>query len=150
MKTVYPNRKKFTFELRMTAMIDVIFLLLIFFVCTANFRPSESLMTTDLSLPGNVDSSAALVIPDPLNIDVAIIRITFNGAPQWQLAGNELKSIQQLRALLNELRQIQQDLPVVIDSDPNVPMEHVIDVYDACRAAGLTKIQFAAKIPDTI
>ncbi|MDR1290731.1 MAG: biopolymer transporter ExbD [Planctomycetaceae bacterium] len=147
MKTVYPNRKKFTLELRMTAMIDVIFLLLIFFVCTANFRPSESLMTTDLSLPGNIENNAALEIPDPLNIDIAIIRITFNGEPQWQLAGNECKSIQQLRVLLNELKQIQQDLPVVIDSDPNVPMEHVIDVYDSCRTAGLTKIQFTAKVP---
>ncbi|MDR1483769.1 MAG: biopolymer transporter ExbD [Planctomycetaceae bacterium] len=144
MKTVYLNRQKLTPELRMTAMIDVIFLLLIFFICTANFRPSESLMTTDMSLPGNIDSDITLLIPDPSDIDVAIIRITFSGEPQWYLAGNECKSIQQLQALLNELRNIQRDLPVVIDSDSNVPMECVINVYDSCRAAGLTKIQFAA------
>ncbi|MDR1480440.1 MAG: biopolymer transporter ExbD [Planctomycetaceae bacterium] len=145
MKKVYSNRKKFTFELRMTAMIDVIFLLLIFFICTANFRPSESLMTTDLSLSGNVNDVSVLKILDPLDIDVAIIRIMFDVVPQWHLAGNECKSIRELRVLLNELRQIQRDLPVVIDSDSNVPMEYVIDTYDSCRAAGLTKIQFAAK-----
>jgi biopolymer transport protein ExbD len=143
MKTVYLNRNRLTPELRMTAMIDVIFLLLIFFICTANFRPSESLMTTDMSLSGNVDA-IELLIPDPSEIDVAIIKIMFRGVPRWYLAGNECKSIEQLRVLLNELRNIQIDLPVVIDSDSNVPMECVIDVYDLCRAVGLTKIQFTA------
>ncbi|MDR2643714.1 MAG: biopolymer transporter ExbD [Planctomycetaceae bacterium] len=144
MKTVHLNRKKITLELRMTAMIDMIFLLLIFFICTSSFRPSESLMTTDMSLPGNITSDVKLQIPEPSDIDVAIIKITLGEVPQWYLAGKECKSIRQLGELLIELRDIQNDLPVVIDSDPNVPIKNVIDVYDACRAASLTKIQFAA------
>jgi biopolymer transport protein ExbD len=147
MKTVYLKQKKITPELKMTAMIDVIFLLLIFFICTANFRPSETLMTTDMSLPSNIDSGMTLLIPELSEIDVAIIKITFNEIPQWHIAGKECKSIEQLQMLLIELRNIQKDLPVVIDSDPNVPMMYVIDTYDSCRAAGLTKIQFAANKP---
>lgn len=144
MKTVYLNQKKSKPELKMTAMLDVIFLLLIFFICTANFRPSESLVTTNLSLPGNIESNVQLLIPEPSEIDVAIIKIKFSEKPQWILAGNECESILQLQKLLNELRKIQHDLPVVIDSDSNVPIEFIIDAYDSCRTAGLTKIQFAA------
>ncbi|MDR2169965.1 MAG: biopolymer transporter ExbD [Planctomycetaceae bacterium] len=144
MRVVYLNRKRFTPELRMTAMIDVIFLLLIFFICTANFRPLESLMKTDLSLSGNVVTDIELPIPEPSQVDVAIIKITFDGAPQWNLAGNECTSIVQLRNLLNELKKIQDDLPVIIDSESNVPVEFVIDAYDSARAAKLKNIQFAA------
>jgi biopolymer transport protein ExbD len=146
MKTIYLNKKRFTPELRMTAMIDVIFLLLIFFICTANFRLLESSMSTDLSAAGVVDSNVELIIPKLSEIDIAIIKIEFsNNSPQWSLAGNKCKSIESLRALLAELKMIQHDLPVIIDSNSNVPMEYVIEVYDSCRSAGLTKIQFAAE-----
>ncbi|MDR0390278.1 MAG: biopolymer transporter ExbD [Planctomycetaceae bacterium] len=144
MKTIYLKQKKITPELKMTAMIDVIFLLLIFFICTANFRTSETLMKTNMSLPNNTNNGITLLIPELSEIDVAIIKITFDKTPQWHIAGKECKSIEQLYTLLIELRNIQKDLPVVIDSNPNVPMMHVIDAYDSCRAAGLTKIQFAA------
>ena len=43
-------------DVKMTPMIDVIFLLLIFFVCTARFRASEEVLPTSLSLPGAIDT----------------------------------------------------------------------------------------------
>ncbi|MBR6480362.1 MAG: biopolymer transporter ExbD, partial [Thermoguttaceae bacterium] len=39
-------------ELKMTSMIDVIFLLLIFFVLTANFNEIEMFLRMNLSAPG--------------------------------------------------------------------------------------------------
>ncbi|MDR1923535.1 MAG: biopolymer transporter ExbD [Planctomycetaceae bacterium] len=139
------NRKRVVPELKMTAMIDIIFLLLIFFVCTANFRLHESQMKADMSLDGNSDNSITLVIPDTADIDVAVIKIAFRESPSWQIASNKCNSIAQLRALLRQLGNVQNDLPIIIDSEPNVPIEHVIDTYDACRVAGLTNIQFAAR-----
>lgn len=128
----------------MTPMIDVIFLLLIFFVCTSNFRPLEGILPTNMSLSGT--SSAQIVLPDPENLDQAVIRLGFEGQkPYWQIEDNHCNSLREVRDILRKLREIKQDLPVIIDSKENVPMEHVIDVYDACRSAGLTKIQFAAK-----
>ena len=40
----------------MTPMIDVIFLLLIFFVCTASFQAPEQILPTNLRLPGSLDN----------------------------------------------------------------------------------------------
>ncbi|MDR2757328.1 MAG: biopolymer transporter ExbD [Planctomycetaceae bacterium] len=143
MKTVFFNRKTKTLELKMTPMIDVIFLLLVFFVCTASFIPPEGVLPTNMSLPGS--SVTEIVLPKPDNLDVARILLTFDGSPHWRVEGNQCHSLRDVRTILQKLREIRQDIPVIIDSNENVPMEHVIDVYDSCRIAGLSQIQFAAK-----
>ncbi len=132
----------------MTPMIDVIFLLLIFFVCTANFQQIESMLPTNMSLAGS--STAEIEIPRPENLDVARIVLAWNNdaetpGPTWTVEGNRCASLRDVRALLNKLRAAKPDLPVIIDSENAVPMEHVIDVYDAARWAGLSHIQFAAE-----
>ena len=46
--------------------------------------------------------------------------------------------------ILEELKQIDAKIPVIIDPQKNIAMEYVIDVYDLCRQTGLSNIQFAA------
>jgi biopolymer transport protein ExbD len=127
----------------MTSMIDVIFLLLVFFVCTANFIPLEGMLPTNMSLSGS--SAVEIVLPKPENLDVVRILLTFDGLPHWRVEDNQCHSLREVQTILQKLREIRQDIPVIIDSNENVPMEHVIDVYDICRIAGLSQIQFAAK-----
>jgi biopolymer transport protein ExbD len=122
-------------------MIDVIFLLLIFFICTANFQRPEQLLATDLSLTGDTVVSP---VSKPKSIDVAIIKITYDRKPVYTVTENRCETIEQLSKVLNSLSELKQDLPIIITPDKNVPMEIVIRVYDTCREAGLTKIQFAA------
>lgn len=143
MQSTYPNRKRNTPELRMTPMIDVIFLLLIFFVCTANFQKLEGMLPTDMSFSGSAPVEIAL--PSPENLDVARIILTYPGMPRWQIEGNHCSSLREVRSILRQLREVKVDIPVIIESDANVPMENVIDLYDACRSAGLSQIKFAAK-----
>ena len=50
------HRGRGPLEVKMAPMIDVIFLLLIFFVCTASFHPPEQVLPTRLSLPGSIDT----------------------------------------------------------------------------------------------
>ena len=38
----------------------------------------------------------------------------------------------------------QTDAPVILHPDPEVPLGHVIDLYDLARLIGFAKIQFAA------
>jgi biopolymer transport protein ExbD len=45
---------------------------------------------------------------------------------------------------LQLIREVNDDIPVIIESADNVPMEKVIDVYDVCRQVGLLRIHFAA------
>ena len=126
----------------MTPMIDVIFLLLVFFVCTANFKPPEKILPMDTTLPGSV--AADTVLPDPVNLDVVLVQIFFDRTPHWQIEGNQCSSLDEVHNILRLIRDIKADIPVIIESAESVPMENVIDVYDVCRRVELFQIQFAA------
>ena len=139
MKT--PKQKRKSLFLNMTPMIDVIFLLLIFFICTANFQRIEQLLPTDLSLPGKTETKQ---IKFPQKLDVARIRIMYDGTPYFTVEENRCTTIMEVKSVLLALSELRMDYPVIIDPEGNVPMEHVLAVYDVCRSAGLTQIQFAA------
>ena len=125
----------------MTAMIDVMFLLLIFFICTTHFNPLEETLPMDMSLPGSVVAEVAL--PDPTDLDFVRIQISFDRTPHWQIEGNQCFSLLEVQRILRTIRDVKSDIPVIIESAANVPMENVIDVYDVCRSVGLSQIQFA-------
>lgn len=129
-------------EFPLTPMIDVIFLLLVFFVCTSNFNPLESVLPMDSTLPGNVPADVA--VPDPINLDVVLIQISFDHKPHWQVEGNQCSTLHEVQGILQAIRDMKEDIPVIISSAENVPMETVIDVYDVCRRTRLSRIHFAA------
>jgi len=130
-------------ELQMTPMIDVIFLLLVFFVCTANFMPAEKILPMDTTLPGS--TVAEMVLPDWTNLDVVEIQIFFDRKPHWQIEGNRCFTLSSVQHLLQSIQSVKPDIPVIIAPAGTVPMENVIDVYDLCRRVGLSRIQFAAE-----
>lgn len=130
-------------QLSMTSMIDVIFLLLIFFVCTANFEKIEALLPTELTSTG-VTGSVAVTDPALLNSDKAGIHITYaDGRPAWQIEGRSCNSLRELQAVLVQIARAKDDFPVIISCDENVPVEHWLDVIDACRQVGLVNISFS-------
>jgi biopolymer transport protein ExbD len=131
-------------EVKMTPMIDVIFLLLIFFVCTASFSAPEEVLPTHLLLPGTVDSDMPIP-PELEDLEELIIEVSRReGRPLWKVGGSDYGKLLQLHAVLRAVHDLQADLPVILDVAPNVPMENVIDVFDLCREVGFEKIQFAA------
>ena len=136
-----PHRTK-PAELQMTPIIDVIFLLLIFFMCTAHFYPPEEILPMDTTLPGSL--SAEVVLPDPVNLDTVLIRIFFDQETHWQVEGNQCSTLREVQNILQLLRKTKSDIPVIIESADGVPVEKVIDVYDLCRSVGLSRIQFSA------
>lgn len=131
-------------DLPMTPMIDVIFLLIIFFLCTASFRPPESLLPTLLNLPG---STGTVVESDPEleDLDEIVLELTWqDGRVGWRINDQPCPDLAAVAARLQAVAEIQIDLPVILDIAPAVPMEYVIDVYDLCRSLGLQRVQFAA------
>jgi biopolymer transport protein ExbD len=130
-------------ELRMTPMIDVIFLLLVFFVCTANFTPPEETLPLDTTLPGT--APIEIVLPDLADLNSILIQISFDNEPHWQIEGNHCSSLHDVQNILQRIRDVKEDIPVIIESADNVPTERVIDVYDVCRRVGLFHIQFAVE-----
>ncbi|MGQ9563273.1 MAG: ExbD/TolR family protein [Thermogutta sp.] len=132
------------FDLPMTPMIDVVFQLIIFFLCTTRFTPVECVLPTQLDLPGS-QGNLTEVAPDLQDLSEIVIMlqgdhnnlaITLNGRP--------VATFDELQVALISLGKIRLDVPVIVDPSPNVRISHVIDVYDLCREIGFVRIQFAA------
>lgn len=144
MRSVFQDNESKPMSLNMTPMIDVIFLLLIFFVCTAGFDRPEELLATDLSLPG-VNAQIIERKPDD-DFDPVTVRIANeNGRIRWRLEFRECESSEELLNGFRTLSATKRDVPVIIDCDGNVPVEYIIDALDAARSVGLQRIQFAAQ-----
>lgn len=134
-------------ELNMTPMIDVIFLLLIFFVFTSNFNEIEKLLPMNLSLPGTAENRETVKREEPVMIDEIRIRIesTDGEKVKWIINRRECATEEELAASLQKLATLTKEIPVVIAPTDNVSVENFLDVYDLCRIYGLTKIQFAVR-----
>jgi biopolymer transport protein ExbD len=137
-------------DVKMTPMIDVIFLLLIFFVCTAGFQPAEEILPTDLSWPGSV-SDAEPIDQEWEDLDEIVVKILWrDGQPRWQIEmrGQEAnqracRDLKELAAALAAIARVRIDLPVILDVEGDVPIEEMIDVFDICRQLGLERVEFA-------
>ena len=121
---------------RLTAMIDIVFQLIIFFVCTTNLQ--DSAVSTEIMLPlaphGTVVDKKD---PREINIDVnakGMISIVRTPLSQGLLLGILKKAVSEQGS----------DVPVVIRADGEVEHQAVKKVLDACTSAGLSKIQFVA------
>ena len=134
--------------LQMTPMIDVIFLLLIFFICTASFHVPEKLLPTPLTaMMGNSPTDEPIMLPTEItDLGEVVIRFHFEVKPYWDIHGTRHDSLAGVLGVLKALAAQSAEIPVILDIDGNVPMEHIISVYDAARLAGFKRVQFAVSM----
>ena len=133
--------------LQMTSMIDVIFLLMIFFVWTTSFYVPEQLLPTPLTaFLGNSPSVEEITLPpEILDLGEVVIRFHYEKKPYWDIHGTRYDTLSSVLAVLRTLAGHSEEIPVILDIDGNVPMEHIISVYDAARLAGFQRVQFAVE-----
>lgn len=132
-------------ELNMTSMIDVIFLLLVFFVCTADFKEPEKSLPTKLNEQGAIETQTEQPQEErDLGRIVARIIVDEQGAVRYAIDNKRVATLDEVEATLGALQEIDPDVPVIVDPDPNAPIESALDVYDCARRVGLAKIKFAA------
>ena len=130
-------------EVAMTPMVDVVFMLLIFFVWTASFRVAElalpSSLITQEQGPGSVE-----VDPELEDLDRVIVRLGWSGTqPLWTINDVPVQSLLDVRQRLEAVAKITANLPVLVDPVAEIPLGHVIDVYDLARQAGFESVHFA-------
>ena len=128
----------------MTPMIDVVFLLLVFFVWTASFAIVEQVMPSQLSQAAGSDPVENVAVPEPADLDNLVIRIKVeNGIPTWFVGDQPLESLDAVRQQLIAIAQISTDAPVILYPDQNVPLEHIVNAWDTAKVSGFAKVQFA-------
>lgn len=132
-----------TVEIQMGPMIDMVFLLLVFFMVTA--KPVKQEADVGLSLPGTVSQEEAVDMPDEQRIIIQ---------PGGQVVLNEMPldtpASADLPALLATLTRFKQTADanksqalVTIDAHDTVPHQRIVDVLNTCAKAGITGVTFA-------
>lgn len=135
------------FGLRMAPMIDMIFLLLIFFLVAAKWRPEESFLPMQLPVAqaqshsvGEVEPLIIHICDTPTGCRVKIGRRHVQIKSQ-NIDGDLLLLVEQLRQCLREQKRFAAD-PVEIVCDAAVKWDHLAKIYNVFFGAGLTDITF--------
>jgi biopolymer transport protein ExbD len=106
----------------MTPMIDVVFLLLIFFVCASIGQIRESTLPTPLAA-GSIEAVDPIESPQPLG-DVWV-RLARNGEGDSAVTTAEVNDLlyddwDRLRGILRELASVAPEIPVILDIEHDV------------------------------
>lgn len=115
-------------------MIDVVFLLLCFFVMSQVFTQWEA--EVDVSLPTAATAEMGQRLPGEIILNVSRAGVVV-------VNGRTLDN-PQLQALLQRVARLFQGQAVVIRADRQTAYEHVMGVLDLCRQSGIWNVSFAA------
>ena len=131
-------------ESAMTPMIDVVFLLLVFFVWTASFQIVEQILPSEMSSQMGSETPLPVEPPPEMDFDNVVIRVALQqDQPTWWLNDVPVGSLDELRAQLAAIAGVNTAAPVILHPDPAVPMGAVIRTYDAAKLSGFAKVSFA-------
>lgn len=132
-------------EVKMTPMIDVVFLLLIFFVWTSSFETPEYDLPSSLAEAPAGGSEANANQPPPTEaFDEIIVKLLIrDGLPVIELGGQRIESVAALQSRLAAVIAIGVQPPVIIDPESEVSMHRAVQAYDAALSAGADRVLYA-------
>ena len=128
--------------LQIAPLIDVVFLLLIYFMVSARLKRPEA--DISLALPGSVSSSVELNIPNEQIIDVlADGKIILNNYVFYK---NDKSDLVELENILRRYKiasaQSKSEAMITISAHEDSTHERMIDVLNICASAGIENISF--------
>ena len=132
-----------TVEMQMGPMIDMVFLLLVFFMVSA--KPFKQESDINIGLPGTVAQEEALDIPDEQRIQIQPNgQILLNDQPM------DAPQSPELPALLGTLKRFKESADsnktealITIDADDAANHQRIVQVLNACAQAKITGVTFA-------
>lgn len=118
-------------------MIDIVFLLLIFFILTWNVSKQD------------VDSNKEIVLPDTSEGETShsydhstVIEIYADKRIQ---IGNKLFTVEQIRAQMQQTQRVFPEKPITIWADKEAKVDLLFKVYNICMGVGLKNVSLAGK-----
>ncbi len=126
-------------RLDMTAMVDVAFLLLTFFMLTSRFKAPEPV---PIALPA---SHAEIKLPAN-----SILMVTVSETGQFFIGASETEAtpvvLEDLRAALIQLRSANPSLRTVIKADQGAPYGAIEDVMEALKDTRITRFALVTNL----
>lgn len=130
-------------EMQMGPMIDMVFLLLVFFMVTAKPQKQES--DINLGLPGTVSQEEALDIPDEQRITIRDDgQIVLNELAVDSPQSRDLPSLLVTLKRFKETAEANKNPPLItIDAANKSTHQRIVDVLNVCAKAKITGVTFA-------
>ena len=114
-------------ELNLVPLIDVLVMLIFFAFVTMQFKSASTL---NITLPKVETAGKNEFRGNVTNTIDKDGTLTYNGKPVTDA---------ELPALLQQVKNVDKDIPVLIRSDEKATLERLTFVWDACRKVGLNK-----------
>ena len=121
-------------------MIDIVFLLLIFFIVTWQFSRSE--LDLKVSVPSSTDSKER----ESRSFREIIINVREDGSTF--VNGQELNE-DGLFDKLSAITRVDRDQPIRVRGDSGTDFQYVVEVMDICTRAGVWNVSFATQRSST-
>lgn len=124
----FPEKKTTRPTIHLTALIDIVFLLLVFFLLASNFIEQQPV---------------AIVVPEMEHESkgkLSDIVVTIDQDATVYFKGTSIESLQLLRAGLEHEFQSRDKTTVIIQADRRVVYDKVVQVIDAAKLAGAHNI----------
>ncbi|MGE9269953.1 MAG: ExbD/TolR family protein [Verrucomicrobiales bacterium] len=130
----FQNREPKSAGMQLAPMIDIVFLLLIFFIVTWQFSREEVDMR--IAVPTSEEGA------DPKRVlGEIILNVRADGSVSvW----GETKSKNELKQTLSAIALQHENQPVRLRGDAETPFQRIVEVIDTCQQAGIWNISFAA------
>ena len=120
-------------EINITPMLDIVFIMLIFFIVTTSFVREQGL---DISRPQRADT------PPPTNEDAGQIVVQIDQLSQITINDRPVDD-QAVRANLERERASKPKAPMIVASHPDADTNSLVLVLDAANVVGISNISVA-------
>ena len=143
--------KRAKMQLNFTAMIDVIFQLLIYFVVTASFAVDEGILTAKLP-EGTGKTEAKIKAPDrPIRIRLTALSLPTECRIELVGLNRSPRDFRELADMLASLQyndrnpngSFKPDNPLIIEPDALVRWQHVVNAFNAAVKTRYSNVAFA-------
>ena len=116
-------------EIPMSSMIDVVFLLLIYFIVTQKEEISEAHLAVNLPSPNAAQQTD--VKPKLLEIEVHPGQVMLQGAP---------RSVEMIKQTLAHLAKLDSEQTVIVKVSQMARTQELVGVLDLCKGVGFSKL----------
>ena len=120
-------------KINLTPMLDVVFIMLIFFIVTATFVKEIGI---DITPPE--EDQPQVIDPEKKSIVVKV-----SARDQIQIGGRNV-DITAVRANIERLAAENPEAPVIINPHPDSSADVFVRIWDAAKLAGVQRVQMAA------
>lgn len=127
------HAKPEVFGFQIAPMVDILLVLLVFFIVTWNFALSENEL--DVKIP-----KASNAKEQPAFVGQIVVNVRADGNV---ILNHKTISPDDLLAKLKKLAELSPDQAVILRGDSDAAYKHIVDVLDLCRQANIWNVAFA-------